>query len=138
MLIVDTGPIYAAAATRDRHHAVCTALLRRASRPLLVPALVVTEVAYLLVDRIGADAEVAFAKSISSGELLVEPVSPRDWERILELVARYRDMALGIVDASIVALAERLDTATIATLDKRHFSAIRPKHVEMFNLVPTV
>src|SRR5918999_5644779 len=61
MLIVDAGPLYAAAATRDRHHKTAVELLTTAPRPLIVPALVVTEVSYLLVDRIGPHAEVAFA-----------------------------------------------------------------------------
>jgi predicted nucleic acid-binding protein len=61
MLIVDAGPLYAAAATRDRHHKSAVELLTTAPRPLIVPALVVTEVAYLLADRIGPHAEVAFS-----------------------------------------------------------------------------
>jgi hypothetical protein len=60
-------------------------LLTAASRPLLVPALVVTEVAYLLGDRIGPHAEIAFARSLERGELLVEPVLDSDWSRIAEL-----------------------------------------------------
>jgi len=53
VLIVDVGPLVAAAATRDRHHARCVELLANAPRPLVVPLLVVTEVAYFLADRGG-------------------------------------------------------------------------------------
>ncbi|MFN2568558.1 MAG: type II toxin-antitoxin system VapC family toxin [Candidatus Dormibacteria bacterium] len=136
MLIVDAGPLYAAAARRDRHHARCVELLRRATGPLIVPALVVTEVAYLLGDRIGPHAETAFARSIASGELQVEPVVLVDWARIASLTAEYADMALGMVDASVVALAERLGATTIASLDHRHLLAVRPNHVSSFQLVP--
>src|SRR5919109_5248349 len=73
MLLVDAGPLYAAAARRDRNHQRSVDVLSTAPRPLLVPALVVTEVAYLLGDRIGAHAEVAFARSLERGELLVQP-----------------------------------------------------------------
>jgi predicted nucleic acid-binding protein len=44
--------------------------------------------------------------------------------------------ALGLVDASIVAIAERLKVRVLATTDRRHFGAVRPRHVERFTLVP--
>lgn len=135
MLIVDAGPLYAAAATRDRNHRRCVDLLIGAPRPILVPALVVTEVAYLLGDRIGPHAELAFAQSLDRGELIVEPVLDSDWPRIVELTEQYADLPLGIVDASVVALAERRGLDTIATLDRRHFATVRPRHVEAFTLV---
>lgn len=136
MLVVDAGPLYAAAATRDRNHQRSVDLLVAAPRPLLVPALVVTEVTYLLGDRIGPHAELAFARSLAHGELLVEPVLDADWARIAELTGQYADLPLGIVDASIVALAERRELDTIATLDHRHFAAVKPRHVDAFTLVP--
>jgi predicted nucleic acid-binding protein len=136
MLIVDAGPIYAAAARRDRNHQRCVELLSSAARPLLVPALVVTDVAYLLGDRIGAHAELALARSLELGEMLVEPVLDSDWSRIAELTDQYQDLPLGIVDASVIALAERRRLDTIVTLDHRHFSTVRPCHVDAFRLVP--
>jgi predicted nucleic acid-binding protein len=136
VLIVDAGPLYAAAASRDKHHERSVELLSAAPRPLLVPALVVTEVSYLLGDRIGPHAEVAFARSLADGELVAEPVLDSDWERIAELVGEYLDLPLGIVDASVVALAERRGLEVIATLDQRHFRAVRPNHVDAFTLVP--
>ncbi len=56
--------------------------------------------------------------------------------RIAALVASYRDLPLGSVDASIVAVAERLNSDKIATLERRHFSVIRPAHMAAFELVP--
>lgn len=136
MLLVDAGPLYAAAARRDRNHRRSVELLSRAERPLLVPALVVTEVAYLLAERIGAHAELAFTRSIAEGELVVEPVLDPEWQRIAELTEQYLDLPLGIVDASVVALAERHGADTIATFDHRHFSVVRPRHTSTFALVP--
>jgi predicted nucleic acid-binding protein len=136
VLIVDAGPLYAAAARRDKHHERSVELLSTAPRPLLVPALVVTEVCYLLADRIGPHAELAFARSLAEAELVVEPVLDSDWGRIAELTEKYLDLPLGMVDGSIVALAERRGLEAIATLDQRHFRAVRPRHVEAFTLVP--
>jgi predicted nucleic acid-binding protein len=136
VLLVDAGPLYAAAATRDKHHRRSVELLSSAARPLLVPALVVTEVSYLLGDRIGPHAELAFARTVAAGELVVEPVLDSEWERIAELAEQYLDLPLGIVDASVVALAERHELDTIATLDRRHFATVKPRHVASFTLVP--
>ncbi len=136
MLVVDAGPLVAAAASGDRNHERCVALLSRASRPLIVPALVVTEVAYFLGDRIGHAAEQAFAGSLRDGEVLVEPVEPFDWARIAELLEQYGDLPLGIVDASVVAACERLGAENLATLDRRHFSVVRPRHCDALILLP--
>lgn len=73
-----------------------------------------------------------------SGELLVEPVLDDEWVRVAELTSQYADMSRGMVDASVVALAERHRAPIVATLDRRHFSAVRPRHVAAFELVPQV
>jgi uncharacterized protein len=104
--------------------------------PLHVPELVVTEVVYLVATRLGAEAEVRFLGDLASGAFTVEPVRPDEWERLAELVWRNRDMLLGTVDASVVALAERFGLERVATLDRRHFSVVRPAHVSALELVP--
>lgn len=136
MLVVDAGPLVAAAATDDRNHQRCIALLSSAPGPLVVPALVVTEVAYFLGDRMGPSAEQAFARSVRDGELTVEPIEPADWVRIAELLELYDDLTLGIVDAAVVATCERLGAESLATLDRRHFSVVRPRHCDAFTLLP--
>jgi predicted nucleic acid-binding protein len=101
-----------------------------------VPALVVAEVSYFARTRLGTEAEVRFLEDIATGVLGVMPVEHDEWGRIIELTMRYRDLPLGTVDASLVALAERLRIAQIATLDVRDFGAVRPNHVESFELLP--
>jgi predicted nucleic acid-binding protein len=103
---------------------------------LIVPHLVIAEVVYLLATRLGPDAEVRFLGDLAAGAFAVEPVHPGDWLRIAELVARYRDLPLGTVDASLVAAAERLVIAEVATVDRRHFAVVRPRHVAAFTLLP--
>ncbi len=120
----------------DNDHEASLALLESHPGPLLVPQLVITEVAYLLESRLGWTAEVRFLGDLAAGNLLVEPVLASDWLRIAELVARYHDLPLGTVDASVVALAERLNADTVATLDRRHFTIVRPKHLPAFHLLP--
>lgn len=111
-------------------------LLSERSGRLLVPSLVIGEVAHLIAKRLGAEPEVRFLEDLASGALITEPVHPADWTRIAELVWRYRDLGLGTVDASVVAAAERLEITEVATLDRRHFGVVRPRHVERFTLLP--
>ena len=101
-----------------------------------MPLLVVTEVAYLLSTRLGTEAEIRFLGDFAAANLISEPVAGQDWLRIAELVGRYRDLPLGTVDASVVATAERLRVSQIATLDRRHFTVVRPSHTPAFELLP--
>jgi uncharacterized protein len=97
---------------------------------------VITEVAYFLSGRLGGVAEKRFLEDVAAGVFNIEPVADEDWQRIGELVEKYQNLPLGTVDASVVAAAERLVIAEIATLDRRDFSIVRPNHVEAFTLLP--
>lgn len=77
-----------------------------------------------------------FLGDLASGNLTIEAIHPADPLRIAELVATYHDLPLGTVDASVIAAAERHGLAEIATLDRRHFSVVRPRHVVNFTLLP--
>jgi len=88
--------------------------------------LVITEVTYLLGTRLGVDPEARFLGDLAAGNLISEPVAAADWLRIAELIVRYRDLPLGTVDASVIATAERLDITDLGTLDRRHFTIVRP------------
>jgi uncharacterized protein len=101
---------------------------------LVIPALVVAEATYLVGSRLGPKAEAAFLRGLAQME--VEPPTAEDWPRIAELVEEYADLPLGGTDASVVALAERLDTGVVITLDRRHFTVVRPRHRESFDLLP--
>lgn len=128
--------MYAVADSGDRHHRACRSLLEDYTGALVVPTLVVGEVGYLIGSRLGPDIEARFLAGVAGGDVKIEKVSDGDWNRIAELAAQYRDLPLGTVDASVVAAAERLGATTIATLDRRDFSVIRPTHVDAFELVP--
>ena len=77
-----------------------------------------------------------FLGDLAVGAFHVEPVAAADWVRIAELVATYRQLPLGTVDASVVATAERLEVGEVATLDRRDFGVVRPRHTKPFTLLP--
>lgn len=136
MLLVDTGPLVAAADTDDTDHRPCRALLEDHPGPLVTSPMVIAEAAYLLDRQLGPRAEAALFASIVDGNLRVENLIGDDWTRIGELVVTYADLGLGGTDASLVALAERLGVTRIATLNRRHFSVVRPRHIDAFELLP--
>lgn len=135
-MLVDAGPLYAYVDADDQHHDASLELLETYPGPLVVPTLVISEVTYLLASRLGVEPEVRFLGDLASGAFSIEPVPASDWLRIAELVATYRDLPLGTVDASVVAAAERLGIREIATFDRRHFAVVRPSHAEAFALLP--
>jgi predicted nucleic acid-binding protein len=96
--------------------------------------MVVAEATYFVNRRLGATAETAFLHGLAS--LDVEGPSRADLVRMAELVGEYADFPLGGTDASVVALAERLQARTVLTLDRRHFAAMAPRHCGAFELLP--
>lgn len=137
MIVVDTGVLYAVADRDDPDHAISQQLLEeRLPEALLVPTTVITETAWLIESRLGSSAEVAFLRAIHQSELTRIDLVTEDWARVIDLVEQYADLGLGTVDASIVAIAERLEIDVIATLNRRDFAIVQPNHAEAFELVP--
>jgi len=134
LAVVDAGPLYAAADADDGDHEASVVALSSPELRLVVPALVVAEATYFVGRRLGVTAEAAFLRGL--GSLDVEAPTAEDFARMAELVAEYADFPLGGTDASVIALAERLEASTIVTLDRRHFAAVRPRHREAFELRP--
>lgn len=132
--VVDTGPLYAAVDEDDADHARCRTALEDARYRLVIPALVVAEATYLIATRLGPEVEARFLRGLARMD--VEGPAPEDWPRMADLVEQYGDFPLGGTDASVIALAERLDAETLITLDARHFRAVRPKHRRAFRLLP--
>lgn len=136
MILVDTGPLVAAGNRADAHHLRCVQAIRDAEPPRLVPPTVVAETAYMLERDAGPTVEAQFLRLFASGYLKLATLENADLDRAADLVEQYADFPLGTTDASVVAVAERLGITTIATLDRRHFTAVRPRHIEAFTLVP--
>lgn len=135
-LIVDTGVLLAAADEDDADHDACASLLLERRGELKVPAPVVPECAWQIETHLGPLAEASFIGLIITGELEVIDLTLTDYRRCGELIEAYADLGLGFVDASVVTIAENLDVKTIATLNRRDFAVVRPRHTAAFELVP--
>ena len=100
--ILDAGPLLASLDRRDPDHLRSAEVLRRRDLELVIPTLVIAEVAHFAASRLGPSGETAFLRGLSAFE--VEAPTLEDWPLIADLVERYGDFPLGTVDASIAVL----------------------------------
>ena len=125
MIVFDTSVLYALLDARDRRHSECVAWYETVREEIATTPLVLAEVDHLAATRAGERALRAFRADLSAGAYAVEW-----WADALsdcvELAEQYADLGVSLTDASLVALAARVETTRIATLDERHFRAIRP------------
>ena len=135
-LILDTGPLYASLDRSDADHAACRALIEGADEPLVIPAPVLVEVDYWIHRHLHPGALVALLADIEAGAYTVVDLVAADYTRVRELCDRYADADIGFVDAAVLAIVERLNEPKLATLDRRHFALLRPRHRESIELLP--
>ncbi len=136
MLLVDTNVWLAAADRRSDRHSDCAQVVRVHSGELASTVPVIAESSWLILDRLGAGAQADFLRMVASGRRRVVDLTGADWSRCLELVEVYADLRLDLMDASIVAVAERLGVGTVATLNHRDFTVVRPRHLDALELLP--
>jgi uncharacterized protein len=77
-----------------------------------------------------------FFEDVLAGEYTYMTSDETDLRRAVEIMNQYPDVPLGIVDSSVMALAERHQIRRILTLDRKHFSLVKPKGLEFFELLP--
>jgi len=121
---VPTWPEYAAALTEGF--------------PVIVPALVLSEVDYFLRQERPAMRKL-IAEILDPGTVYeLEPVIPADLVRALEIDAKFANLGLGLVDATVATVAERRRQYRILTTDRSHFSAVRvgQNYRQALTLVP--
>lgn len=124
MIVADTGAILALIDRKDRHHKTLRELFVAAPDRWIVPWVILPEVDYLAGSVLGARAQDAFFRDIAEGLYSIEFGDSDDLERGWRIHTRHRAIRMGLVDAVVIAVAERLRASAIATLDLRHFGAV--------------
>ncbi len=135
-LICDTSGIFTAYDTANANHAATVAVLEAESGDLLLPVLLLTEIDFLLHSRLGAEAAYEFLRALEDGDFRLVAFEHADLLRCRQLLDQYRDLEIGVADASLVATAERLGIFRLLTFDHRHFRAIPPRNFTHFILLP--
>jgi predicted nucleic acid-binding protein len=135
-IIADSGAVYGLYDRRDASHAGLRAAIEKARDLIVLPAPTLGEIDYLLRLRLGNPALLRFLADIQEGAFVVESVTMADLRRCTALIEKYRDLDLGLADASVVAVAERLGSDRILTVDQRDFRIIRSARGRTFRLLP--
>jgi predicted nucleic acid-binding protein len=135
-VVCDTGAIYALYDADDANHSACRQFVETNREPFLLPVVLLAEIDYLLTTRLGNEAAFEFLESIESGAFTLISLTTDDIPRCRELMVQYRDLPIGLADATVVATAERLAIQRLFTVDQRHFRAIRPHGFDHFIILP--
>jgi predicted nucleic acid-binding protein len=135
-LLVDAAPLVALADRRDPARDGVRAALQSESGALVIPAPVAAEVDYLLGQRVGRAARLAFIDDLAAARFTVECLDTTEYATVAELERRYAALDLGLADCATVVLAARLSTRRILTFDHRHFRAVSPLNGGSFELLP--
>jgi uncharacterized protein len=136
MLLVDAGPVVAMADRRDPRRISAREAIRGERGPLVIPAQVTAEIDYLMGERIGPHASLAFIEDLAAARFRVDCLFPEEYEKVADLSQRYAGLGLGLADLSLIVLADRFDCTRIATFDERHFRAVRPLRGGSFTILP--
>jgi uncharacterized protein len=136
VIVVDTGGVLALLDRNDRHHAAVRLLFEREGGRWILPWAILPEVDYLASRNLGPQVARAFAEDVRDGQFRLDANAARDLPRAVALLGQYRDLRIGLVDAVVMAQAERHRAQAILTLDARHFRAVRLKIPKPPRLLP--
>jgi uncharacterized protein len=133
--IADSGYVVAVANEKDRFHKHCVEVHLR--EPLIyLPYTTLSEVGYYLQKELGNAATARFIRALPQSKYRLIALADEDFLCTAEIMEQYSDIKLDFVDATIVAMAERLDIKRILTVDQRDYQIIRPRHTPYFEILP--
>ena len=136
MILIDTSGLLAAIDASQRLHPKASAALRQADSPRSLSPFVLAELDYLLTTRVSQDAARRLLSEVELGAYRLESFDAADIALAGRIMDRYRDLNLGLADASIVVLADRYGARDVLTLDERHFRALRDGAGRRFRILP--
>jgi predicted nucleic acid-binding protein len=136
VILLDTSGLLAAIDGSQNQHAEAADALREARGPLLLSPFVLAELDYLLATRVSRRAQQALLGEVAKGAYRLEPFSAEDVASAAIVLTRYRELEIGLADASIVVLAQRYGVLDVLTLDHRHFQSLRGPGGKRFRLRP--
>ena len=136
MILLDTSALFAAFDPAQPEHEQVVAAIRGTRPPRLLSPFVLAELDYFISEVAGVDAELAMLREVERGAYRLEEFSPRDITAARQVIARFRDLRIGLADASIVVLSRRHGVNDVLTLDERHFRVLRGARDRPFRVLP--
>jgi uncharacterized protein len=136
VIVLDTSGLLAALDADQSHHTSARIALQSDSGPFLLSPFVLAELDYLLMTRVGVAAETALLGEVAAGAYDLVSFNADDVAAAVAFIERYKDLQIGLADASVAVIAARARTTRILTLDERHFRSVRPLWGEAFAILP--
>jgi predicted nucleic acid-binding protein len=136
VIVLDTSGLLAALDADQRHHQRARQVLAADPGPLLLSPFVLAELDYLLLQRVGVEAERALLEEVARGAYDLVAFGAAEVAEAADVLGRYGDLRLGLADASVVVIAGAARTTRVLTLDERHFRSVRPLWGKAFTLLP--
>ncbi|MGF1648070.1 MAG: type II toxin-antitoxin system VapC family toxin [Kineosporiaceae bacterium] len=124
-IVVDTSAVLAAKDEDHPYHAAVASVLSADSTFLLSP-FVMAECDYMLTSRLSPSAARDFLDEVVTGAYELVDFDAGDVAVAGGIMDRYRDLDIGLADASLSVIAARAQTVRILTFDHRHFRAVAP------------
>jgi predicted nucleic acid-binding protein len=136
VVVADSSALYAAYVSTEPAHGAVVEFLDRDASPLVVSPQVVNELDHVVLSRWGVSGEIAVIDNLATADLVLPPLDHEGLRRCVDVIAEYQELPIGLADASLVVLAERYETRRILTLDRRHFTVMKPLQGGEFELLP--
>ena len=134
-IVLDTSAIIGLMDRDCKKHLLLKEIITDDRNLFIIPSPVIPEICYMLNKRFGVNIELLFLGEIIKNTFQMETLNYMDMLRAVEILGKYKDLNIGYVDASIVAVSERLKMNKILTLDKKHFAAVAPKGFDSFDIL---
>jgi uncharacterized protein len=136
MLVLDTSGLLSAIGPEQPHHEEARKVLLSEQGPLLLSPYVLAETDYMILKLTGVRRELQVLREVTTGSYEMVNMSRADVQQAANIIDKYRDMAIGLADASVALLAARFSTTRVLTLDQRHFRAMKPLWGDAFTVLP--
>lgn len=136
MILVDTSAALQLASSTAKRHADVLRVVDDLAGPFLISPFVLAELDYMLGTRHGQTAQLALLDEVAEGAYELAEFDRVDVESAAAVIRRYKDLEVGLADASIVVLAEKHQTVDVLTFDVRHFRAMGGPGGRPFRLLP--
>lgn len=134
--LADSSFVYATLDQNAKQHKSSGHLLALSNQRIFLPTTTLPEIAFLVRRKLGPHRLPEVIRKLRASQMIwIDPIAA-DYDRAAEIIERYPEARLDLVDATIAAIAERVKITRILTLDRRDFSVMRPQHCEAFEVLP--
>lgn len=134
MILAGTSGLLSLYNRREPTHPSVAEAVAQEPGPFVVSPYVIAELDYLVATRLGTDAEQRVLAELASPAYVLASVDRDDLRACIELISRYA--GIGVTDASMLVLADRLGNDRVLALDRRHFETVRTPSGRALAIMP--